>query len=254
MAKIFDAPPTLTGDELEQTGQIYQYLLQMSEQLNEAMHTLAAGDSGGDGTYAIRLQSGKTGGGEGSDELIKTKNALRSMIIKTAEVVRTEMDEISTVLHETIQAESERFGDLTVQLEQRITANAEGIEQNFEYCEVINAKTGDYDQFITRMSERIFSGIIGYNSQTGMPIVGIAIGENITAYDQEGNPYINDNAKMATFTKDRLSFWQGTTEVAYISDSTLRINTAELMQEMRMGNYVWRIQSDNSLGLMVSII
>ena len=254
MAKIFDMPPALSGDEREQTAQLYRYLMQMSEQLNETVSTLSREGEKGE-TIVLETGGGRsvsTGSGASAAETNKQRNALRSMIIKTAEIVRTEMQEIRTTLEGSIEAQSSIFGDMTTKMRNDIEINALGVSQNYTYYEELNGATAELGHFKSTISERIFSGAIGTDTETGLPIYGLAIGENVTAYDADGNPYINDNAKMATFTKDKLSFWQGETEVAYFSDKKLYITQAEVTNEMKMGNFIWKVQQDGSLGLIVA--
>lgn len=247
MANLFDTPPALTGDGQNQMDQLYRYLAQMSEQLNEAMNGLTFANF----TQAAQAELQQiTGGGDARKEIDSTKNALRSMIIKTAEIVRTEMDEISTELRGQYVGVSEEFGRIQRDLTARIEANTAGIGQNYEYIETLNGKNGELEGFVQRINERIFSGLIGQDA-LGRPVYGIAIGENVTAYDNDGNPYINHNAKSATFTKERLSFWQGNTELAYFSNRKLYITSCEVLNEMTMGRYVWKIQSDGSMGLAI---
>lgn len=250
MANFFDMPPALQGDEQAQLDQVRQYLMQMSEQLNEAMTGLTIAN------FAPEIQQQlqtAVGGGGAQKSLDNTKKALRSMIIKTAEIVRTEMDEISTELRGQYNGLSSAFGNLQLDLTARIEANAAGIGQNYSYIETLQGKNEGYDGFVRRINERIFSGLIGTDA-LGNPVYGIAIGENVTAYDTAGNPVINQNAKMATFTKDRLSFWQGATELAYFSNQKLYITRCEILNELVMGRYVWKIQSDGSMGLAVEIV
>lgn len=246
MANLFDAPPALTGDERNQTEQLYRYMAQMSEALNEALNGLTMANFVAEAQDQI-IAATAGGGQAAKKEIDSTKNALRSLIIKTAEIVRTEMEEISTELRTMYQGISSDFGTLERELTARIQANAEGISQNYTYIENVNT---DQQRFENRISARIFSGIISYDAQD-LPIYGIAIGENVTQYDQSGNPVLNENTKMATFTTDRLSFWQGQTEVAYFSQQKLFITNCEILRAMKMGRYEWRIQSDGSMGLSV---
>lgn len=249
MANLFDAPPAMAGDEKEQLQGLYRYLMQMSEQLNEAMNGMSIATF----TPEAQAQIREVASSGAKKDIDSTRNALRSLIIKTADIVRTEMDEISAELKTKVEAQSTKFGTLVETLEQKISANATGIAQNFSYYQELDGRTDGFEGTVKRINSRIFSGIIAYDQVTGDPITGIAIGEGVTAYDAEWNPIINTNARMATFTKNRLSFWQGDTEVAYFSDRRLHITSAEVSREMRFGFYVWEVQTDQSLGLMVSI-
>ena len=177
------------------------------------------------------------------------------MIIKTAKIVRTEMNEIRTQLTERVTAVSEEFGAMEREITNSIEANAEGIRQNIETIERVQSAVSGVEGYVQRTSEYIFSGIIGQKTDSGgntVNVLGIAIGEGITTYDQQGNAVLNDAAKVATFTKDRLSFWQGGVEMAYFSDRKMYISSAEVTGSLTMGNYIWRIQPDHSMTLMVN--
>lgn len=250
MASHFDGPPALMGEERQQLEALYRYLQTMSDQLNLAMNSITVENFA---PQAQKQLSEVMGGKETQKEIAGTKNALRSMIIKSAEVVRNEMQEISTELSRQYQGISDQFGELNQSLTLQISANAEGIQQNYEYFEELRDRANGTDDYIRHYNNYIFTGQIGLNTATLEPIYGIAIGEGVTLYDNDGNPYINENAKVATFTKDRLSFWQGTTEMAYFSDRKMHITDVEILNKMSMGNYTWQVQPDGSLGLMRQI-
>lgn len=249
MANIFDGPPALVGDEQRQLEALYRYLQVMSDQLNESMNSITLENFAPQ--TMTRIQTAIQGPGGGTDKKITdARNALRSMIIKSAEIVRTEMQEIKTELTDQYMAASREYGDLNRRFTDEIEATGQGIKQNFTYIEELTDRTNNNETYITRMNNYIYSGVIGEDDSM-QPIYGIAIGEGVTKYDQEGNPYLDDNAKVATFTKDRLSFWHGTKEMAYFSDRTMYITDAEILNRLRMGNYVWKIQQDGSMGLTV---
>ena len=160
------------------------------------------------------------------------------------------MEEIRTTLEAKVTAISDQFGEMEQHLSMQISANAEGITQNFEYIETLLGKADENDEFRIKSSQYIFSGLLWIDSVTGLPVYGIAIGDGITQY-VDGEATINNNARLATFTKEKLSFWQGTTEVAYFSNRKLFIQRAEILHTLKMGHYAWTIQADGSLGLKV---
>lgn len=246
MANHFDAPPMLAGDEARQLEQLYRYLQTISDQLNEAMNGISLENFTAEAREQIQAAAS---GGTAGKEIKRTQNTLRSMIIKSAEIVRNEMQEIRTELRQNYEAISEEYGTLEQELTAQIEANAAGIRQNYSYVESLTSRTDGVESYVNRTNNYIWSGVIGTNSTTGAPIYGIAIGEGITAYDADDQPYLNTAARVATFTKDRLSFWQGNVEMAYFSDRRMYITDVEITKSLRMGNYIWRIQEDGSMGL-----
>lgn len=235
---FFDNPPALQGDEKSQLVQLYRYLNEVSEKLNTALNSITVEQMAPEAQVQIR--------NAGKEETAQQVNGLKSLIIKTAEIVHAEMDEISTTLQSQYTAISDQFGTLNQSLTAQITANAAGITQNYEYIEQLQAEGTENTANINRFSQYIFTGLVDEVNHK----YGIAIGEDITAYDQQGNPHINGARKMATFTMDRLSFWQGETELAYFTDNIFHIANGEVTKTMKMGNHIWKVLADGSMGLI----
>ena len=237
---FFDNPPVLVGPAEQQLRQLQMYLNTMSEKLNQAQQQLTTTQSAESSVQNIRM----AGGGQAisNDE----REKLKSLIIKNAEIVLNEMQEISTYLEGQYTAISEQMGTYTQNLDATITATAEGILQEYGFEERIQSLQTDTEAFYRKINQYIFTGLV--DEVNGR--YGIAIGEGVTSYDNEGNPVLNSNAKTATFTMDRLSFWHGTTEIAYFADNIFHIAQGEVTHSMAMGNYLWKIMPDGSLALM----
>ena len=241
MAKeFFDNPPALTGDEKSQLVQLQRYLFTLSDKLNNALTDIDA--------EQIAPQVRQSISKEANTKISEQAQTLKSLIIKTADIVRSEIDEITAELHSDYVAHSELYGDYEQYLTGKITATADGILQQYGYDERITAledDAGNTEVFMRRINQYIFSGLI--DEVNGK--YGIAIGEDVTAYDEEGNPYLNSERKMATFTMDRLSFWQGETELAYFSDEVLHVNKAEIMNTLKIGNHSWMVLAGGAMAL-----
>ena len=233
---FFDNPPVLQGDERTQLRQLNGYLYTISNKLNEALMNVTI-------QAAQEVEQRITQGKPAEENAQYT--TLKSLIIKTAEIVRTEMEEISTQLHSETEAISSQFGELEQTLDATIRATAEGVLQDYHYSELVHdTQTNTY--YRTQANQRIFSGLINDN-----PVeYGIAIGEGVTAYDQDGNPYLNQNAKCATFTMNRMSFWQGNVELAYFSSGRFYITNGEITNSLQIGNFTWKAMADQSMVLL----
>ena len=241
MAEVFfENPPVLTGKSEDQLRQLQNYLFTMSGKLNEALMSISIEQMTPETQQSIRKTATETKNDR------KDYVALKSMIIKTAEIVRTEMDVIATELDKKYEAVSSQFGTYEQNLTNTITATAEGILQDYRYEERIQGlegKTGNSEGFIKKLNQFIFSGWIDEGH------VGIAIGENVTAYDENNNPYLNDENKMATFTMEKLSFWQGGMELAYFEKNKFYIAHGEIVNTLKMGHHTWQIMPDGSMAL-----
>ena len=235
MAEVFfDNPPALAGDEKSQLQQVYRYLSEMSGKLNTALNSITIEQMEPDTQLRIR-----TGAAE---ETQSQYNGLKSLIIKTAEIVHTEMDEISTTLEKNYTAISSQFGELDGKLTNDIKANAEGVSLAFEKYEEVKAQGDASETFIEQFSKKIFLGVIDENAGT----VGIAIGENITAADGT----LVQNNKMATFTMDELAFWHGEVKMAWFTDNVFHITNGEIEKTLKIGNHKWIVLTGGAIGLI----
>ena len=234
---FFDSPPTLIGEERQQLLQLQRYLMAMSDKLNTAMMDISIEQMAPETRQTIT---------KAQETSVKQYETLKSMIVKTAEIVRNEMTEISAHLESDYNALSEQFGAYERSLDSEIRATADGILQEYSFQERITGLEEETDSFYRRINQYIFSGLV--DEVNGK--YGIAIGENVTSYDQQGNPYLNPDRKMATFTMDRLSFWQGEAELAYFSNNIFHIAKGEVTQTMKMGNHTWMVMPDGSIGLI----
>lgn len=236
MAELFENPPILTGKTEDQLRQMYNHLFKLSNQLNEALMNISVEQMAPDVREVI-----KTGAKAEVTNRTNTE-ALKTLIIKTANVVRSEMDEIRTTLESHYEALSEQFGTYQEDIELQISANATGIDQAYTLIETVTAAGEDNAQTLRKLNANIFSGIL----DAGTGEVGIAIGYNVTNNDGT----MNNANKMATFTADRLTFYVNGVPVAYFGNRVFHITDGEVTSSMRMGNFIWKILSNGSMGLM----
>lgn len=238
MAEVFfDNPPTLSGKAEEQLQQLYRYLNTVSEQLNTALMDISI-DQMAPETRKIVTEGN-------SEALAKQSTGLKSLIIKTAQIVRTQMDEIRTTLQQRMNAISDQFGALNTELTNRITLTAEGLQQAFTYIQELEDYADDNRTYREHLNQYVNIGVVRYDDQNN-PVIGIAIGENITNPDGT----INQNNRLATFTVDRLSFYQGAAEVAYFANNIFHISNGEITSTLKMGNHTWKRMADGALALI----
>ena len=237
---FFDNPPVLQGDERTQLAQLNGYLFTISNKLNEALMTVSTAESAAQQAGGIRTPGSATAPEKAEDK--QYYNTLKSMIVKTAEIVRTEMQEISVRLESETEAISEQFGAFQQNLEQEITDTAEGLLQSYHFEEVItDAQTGA--SFSERTSQYIFTGLLETDPE---PKYGLAIGENITGDDGE----LNTEAKVATFTMDEMAFWEGETKLAYFSSGKFYIANGEITETLTVGGFHWKVLANGSMALI----
>lgn len=240
MAEHFDNPPTLSADDRRNMEMLHQYLTQISDQLNQSLMTI--------GTEATLTEEARRAAQAGTGAAAETAedgtyNTLRSMIIKSAKIVRSEIDELRTTLQSNYVAQSE-FGTYQQTVTNQISASADGIRQEFTLADGVIDQ--DMNSYIRKNSQYIFIGIVDKINQKA----GIAIGDGVTTYDENEEPVLADDRKSVTLTADKLGFWEQSTEVAWISGRKLYITDCEIRNRLRIGGFTWRIMDNHSLALL----
>ena len=110
-----------------------------------------------------------------------------------------------------------------------LKANVDVLSQN------LNTVGTDFNEYTVKTSGYIRKGIVYYDNS--IPVYGVAVGQNLTATVVDGEEVIDQRDFRATFTAQKLSFWQDEVEVAYISSNQLYINQAVVLREIKLGNW-----------------
>ncbi len=220
-------PPSMTQlqDSDKKIAVVYTYLFQMSNYLNVALNNLTAEN--------FNTETAKTINAATTSEkaLSEQAGSLQALIIKTAETVRHEMDVIEVNLAEKYEAISNDFGEYKESASSRITATALGVLQEYGYNSILDAlqsDMADFDTYRTTTQNYIKTGLL-YHNEEEEPVYGVAIGTDVN----------NPQSHTATFTADKLSFWNNGVEIAYVSNSTLYITDARI-QRLWLGKWAIR--------------
>lgn len=233
----------------EQLAQIRGFLFQLVEQLNmEGRESSSANHMVGGASDRASIYAGVQGTNNGAGTPMSTFNQIKSLIIKSADIIDAYYEEINRRLESVYVAESE-FGTYTKQASQNIQANADGIKQNFDSIQSIS---GQLDQAI-RTRANIRSGLLftvgddnleaelGQSLPEGSEVYGVEIGQT-TAVD--GKEVFN---KFARFTAYGMTLYDNNGNLtAYITDSRLNIPNADIKNSLTRGGFVETINSDGS--------
>ena len=213
-------PPSPQGTVQEQLVRQYSYLFQMAQQLNVALGQLESG-----GTAA---PSGGTAAPAAERE--QQYQTLKSMIVKTADTVQRRMDQLSAKLTGAY-----------------LEANPEALTQYYSFFADLQASTetvsAAFEQYRVETEGYIRTGIVCYDG--AVPQYGVAVGQNLTCREVDGETVVEQNDFRATFTASKLSFWQDASEVAYVSNNRLYITNITVLEGMSIGE--WEISSENGL-------
>ena len=240
MAAYVEAPSQFSGTEMARIGQIYTYLYKLHEQLNIALQKLDSGDFSAAGQAQIEKTVQQIADTQTAGEY----TALRSMIVKNANIVRSEMDELVTQFAGDYVAQSD-FGEYRQSVEATYVTNALYSETTTRLTESVDA----YADFYANMNGRIRSGIIGANPD-GTYLYGIAVGQNITTEDVEGSdvPRIIKKDFLAIYAANKLEFYQNDALLASIEGDTLSVGAIRVAGSIEQGSWKW--DSRNGLALL----
>lgn len=222
-------PKRTTGaSDKERLSQVESYLYQLVEQLQFALNSV---DTSASPAYVITQTATSSSSGSSSVDAQATFNAVKGLIIKSADIVEAYYNEISTRLSGAYVAESD-FGSYAELTEQNISTNSTEIESVYNHIQSILTEIENIEYTLIDTHAHIRSGLLYYDDGE-IPIYGLEIGQKNVV---DGEEVFN---KFARFTAGRLSFYdQNDTEVAYISDYKLYITNAEVTGSLKLGGFI----------------
>ena len=233
------------ADMQTQMAQMRSYMYQMVEQLNWALSAMDGGASAREQQLPGQTTAPASDNKKEDDTNQRMAN-LRDLIIKSADVVRQEMDRLATELKGSYVAQSE-FGDYLERISQRIEADPSQLSQYFKFASDIRADVDrvgvDFASYKTDVEGYIRQGIVGYDGT--VPIIGIAIGQDIrtsqTGVETEQGVYdvIDKSSNMSVWTTEKLSFYIGGQETAYFSNGKLTV--AQIAADRITGAGEWDV-------------
>ncbi len=229
-------PGAPAGTVQQQIRQQYAYLFQLAQSLNRALEQIEEGQ-------AARAQTAeKTGAPD--EKSGQTAAGLKSLIVKTAETVSRQMEQMKTELRGEYVAVSD-FGTYLEKTSQEIEEDPTKITRYFKFVSDIQADVdrvgADFSAYKTDVQGYIRQGIVGYDGVT--PIIGIAIGQDIrttqTGVETEQGVFdvIDKRSNMSVWTTEKLSFYIGGQEAAYFSNGKLTV--AQIATDRLTGAGKW---------------
>lgn len=236
MSFNFRFPNITAKDEAGQLIQIQSYIFQLVEQLNYAMQTV---EGGSPSTVASTSITASATGGEDA-KAQATFNSIKSLIIKSADIVNAYYEAINARLKGLYVAESD-FGTYTEETDAKIEGNSTSIAQHYENIQQILSDIEGFENKLIEVDAHIKSGLLYYD-ESGAPVYGLEIGQRTEA---DGVEIFN---KYARFTSEKLSFFDSNdNEVAYISDKKLYITHVEITGSFSLGGFVSIVLVDKSV-------
>ena len=222
-------PNINAATEQGQLSQMRSYLYQLVEQLNWALNTVQDGAA----QTVVQTMTAPTASGTAAaeKEAQDTFNSIKSLIIKSADIVNAYYETMRLRMDGEYVAESD-FGVYRRTTAAELSATIDSVNQLYtDLQSVEETADGAYDS-VRAVTANIKTGLL-YTNESGVPVYGLEVGQRNV---ENG---VESFRKYARFTANRLSFYdQNDTEVAYISDYKLFITQAQITGSITLGRYV----------------
>lgn len=222
-------PNINAATEQGQLSQMRGYLYQLVEQLNWALNTVQDGAV----QTVVQPMTAPTASGTAAaeQEAQDTFNSIKSLIIKSADIVNAYYETMRLRMDGEYVAESD-FGVYRRTTAAELSATIDSVNQLYtDLQSVEETADGAYDS-VRAVTANIKTGLL-YTNESGVPVYGLEVGQRNV---ENG---VESFRKYARFTANRLSFYdQNDTEVAYISDYKLFITQAQITGSITLGRYV----------------
>lgn len=225
MAINITLPKITAGNPNEQMRQMQSYIYQLAEQLNWALGTIETSTSG-NASPNIKIENSE---GLSDKEVENTFNSIKSLIIKSADIVKAYEETIFSDFNGKYFAESD-FGTYLLETNASIVANSQNVTETYKRVETIDGKVDGIEDDVKTTNAYIKRGYLGYHKRLKKDVHGIGVGET------------NDEGvykQYAWFTADCLSFFdENLDEVAYIGAGCLYIvGKSVFLGELQLGGY-----------------
>lgn len=212
--------PDITGKTTQQqVEQIKNYLYQLVGylQVNQGANNPSVT------AFTVPAPLAQGSQGEVTEE---SWNTIKSLIIKSAQIVEAVSEKVGVDLEGKYVAQSD-FGTYTQETSTKLEATDKAVEQLYTNVQTLDTQTRQ----LIETTAYIRSGLLG-DAEDGAPIYGIEVGQK---NEVDGTETFNAYAR---FTADRLSFYDSLgNELAWISGYKLYITHVEITGSMVGGGY-----------------
>ena len=213
MAERIEYPAELKGRPEDQLREMWGYLYRMASTLNVNLQ-----NAGSEAVYLTNdeqiLMKQLTDAQQTAEDRLyqpaynyAEAETLKSLIIKTAQFVKTEVDNYRLILFGEESADGQ-YGNWNRKKGLRVDVTPDGIKQTYSYAEVIK----ELKTYEINAKNYIKTGYL--RTENMLPVYGVAIGKDVVTFAEDGTETYNDGNKVAELTADELSFYQGSNKVA----------------------------------------
>lgn len=235
MSVTLSPPAQWSGSALEQLRACYAYLYQMREQLQLAL----------DQTAQPSVPEAPAHAPSAAPSAAPDTTALRALIVKNAALVEKQLDTLRVELAGQYVAQSD-FGSYLAQVNSRIEADPTALTQYYSFAAALRAGVEAVDaafsSYRVQTEGYIRTGVVAFDA--GLPVYGVAVGQGLTQTQVDGETVVTGTQFRSVFTSGRLSFYQGDTELAYLSNNRLYVQNITVLGTVDIGDK-WRVSTEN---------
>ena len=230
-------PNITAGAPAEQIEQIKRYLYQLVEQMNVQDNQLVSVAS----AAPVAAKSAKSATEDMSP--VGVFNQLKSLIIKSADIVEAYSEQIQKDLSGVYVAQSD-FGTYTEQTNAQITANSKDITTLFDNVQTLINDEIAAEAYIKQgllfyVGEDNLEPELGVNLDDGVPVYGLEVGQTV---DRNGEKVFD---RFARFTSYGATFYDQNRQLAaYITNRQFESPNVKIGETLTRGGYVETIGAD----------
>ena len=238
----YELPPILSGSTAAQLRALRDYLVRLAGELENAKNAEYP-NTGNSANTSTLVESPKNGNPTNTDNL-------RSLVVKTADTVRREVEKLETELHESYLALSD-FGAYSEETERRIEDTAMRTLESFELLTRLESVESE----TRKLSGRIVRGIVT-DPETGERVTGIAISESLSlsgASEELGGETcweLSPGQSFGLYTATGWQFWINGSRRGWFDSADGMLHTVNLQVEqfVQLGPS-WQLSSAGGFGL-----
>ena len=240
---IPEIPPRLQGSPEQQLVAMRDYLVRLSQSLEQVSRSGAA--------PAVSKAGAAASAQENAAEQVKsTARALKALIIKTADEITAYTDSRVESFESLYVAKSD-YGSYYNQIETQVAQTARDTVESYHYTEAF----GEMNAYLTDLGGQIRRGVIE-DLVTHERHLGIAISESLSFTGQTqsegGLTYyeLSPGQTLGLYTAEGWQFWIGGVRRGWFSseDSMLHVSNIVVENRLQLGAD-WEITTEGGLGL-----
>lgn len=233
--------PNINGKtDSEQLSQIRSYLYQFASQLQWALNTVESSGTEKNNSSVVFESSKELT----ESEALSTFNSIKSLIIKSADIVEAYSEAIDNLLDlDGTYAAEANFPNGSLQYIQdtnaTVSANSTNIETAFKNIQTITGTIEGIEKSMIDTEAYVRTGLL--DDTVTPPVYGVEVGQTDTLKDPDTGEETKIFNRFARFSSDKLAFYDAAypdAPVAYISGFRLVITEAYVKGNLQVGGFI----------------